>query len=120
MKRTELSSREITNIVSQLLDDKKADNIVVIEMTEKTSMMDFMVIASGSSGRQVSALSNHLVQFFKQQGFKPHVEGLVQCDWVLVDIGDVIIHIFKPEARLFYDLEKMWGVSMSGSFSAET
>jgi ribosome-associated protein len=70
-----------------------------------------MVIASGLSGRQVAALADYVSHVLKQQGLSVHLEGLEQCDWVLVDAGDVIVHIFKPEVRTFYSLEKMWASS---------
>ncbi|MBB4266623.1 ribosome-associated protein [Roseospira visakhapatnamensis] len=69
-----------------------------------------MVIASGQSARHVGALADHLVEALKGVGLRPSVEGAAQCDWVLIDAGDVVVHLFRPEVRAFYNLEKMWGL----------
>jgi ribosome-associated protein len=96
-------------LVLKSLDDDKAEDIVQIDLRGKTSMGDYMVIASGRSSRQVSALSEKLVDRVKQQmGRISKVEGKETGDWVLIDTGDVIIHVFRPEVREFYQLEKMW------------
>ncbi len=92
------------------LDDDKAQEVVVIDLDGKTDIADFMVVACGTSRRQVGVLAEHLRQRMKASGLTGiSVEGLVQCDWVLVDAGDVIVHVFRPEVRAFYGLEKMWG-----------
>jgi ribosome-associated protein len=91
------------------LDDDKAENVVSIPLSGKSSIADYMVVSSGTSTRQVGAMADHLVQHIKAGGFdRPGVEGLGQCDWVLIDAGDVIVHLFRPEVREFYNLEKMW------------
>lgn len=91
------------------LDQDKAEEIVSIDLRGKSAMADHMVIASGRSTRQVSALTDHLVESLKQELGRPtRVEGKNAGDWVLVDAGDVIVHIFRPEVREFYQLEKMW------------
>ena len=96
------------------LDDDKAQDIVTIDIGGKSSIADFMVIASGRSQRQVGAMADHLMRRLKDAGYgTAKVEGLPQCDWVLVDAGDVIVHIFRPEVRDFYKLEKMWTADMS-------
>ena len=95
------------------LDDGKAEGIVVIPLIGKTSIADYMIIASGRSGRQVAALTQNLAEKLKQAGAKGlTIEGLPRADWVLVDAKDIIVHIFRPEVRSFYNLEKMWGVEL--------
>ena len=87
----------------------KGEDIVVIDLTGKSDIADFMVIASGRSTRQVASMADHLRERIKQAGHPaPRVEGLTQGDWVLVDAGDVVVHVFRPEVRDFYNLEKMW------------
>lgn len=91
------------------LDDDKAEEIVTIDLKGKSEMADFMVICSGRSTRQVAAISEKLVDRLKQNlGLLCKVEGKETADWVLVDAGDVIVHVFRPEVREFYQLEKMW------------
>ena len=91
------------------LDDSKAEDIVAIDVTGKTPIADHMVVASGRSHRHVSAIAEHLLRDLREAGAKGvRVEGLNSCDWVLIDTGDAIVHIFRPEVRTFYNLEKMW------------
>lgn len=93
------------------LDDDKAQDVVVIDLAGKTEIADYMVVASGQSSRQVGAMATHLTQKIKELGIKElGIEGQSQGDWVLIDAGDVIIHLFRPEVRDFYGLEKMWSV----------
>ena len=90
----------------------KAEDTVEIDLTGKTSIADAMIITSGRSHRHVGAIAERVLEVIKQNGFGPaRVEGLPACDWVLIDAGDVLIHIFRPEVRGFYNLEKMWGAS---------
>ncbi len=97
-------------LVGRSLDDDQAVSVVVIDLAGKSSMADFLVIASGRSTRQVGAMAEHLRERLKAAGLPGvELEGLPHCDWVLVDGGDVIIHLFRPEVRAFYNLEKMWG-----------
>lgn len=99
-------------LVETSLDDDKAQDIVVIDLAGKTEIADYMVIASGSSSRQVGAMADHLREKMKGSGLRGiAIEGAAQCDWVLIDAGDVIVHIFRPEVRDFYGLEKMWDVA---------
>nr|WP_237482004.1 ribosome silencing factor [Lichenibacterium sp. 6Y81] len=91
------------------LDDAKAEDVVAIDLRGKTSLADTMVVASGRSTTHVSAIADRLLRQCKTAGTATRVEGLSNCDWVLVDAGDAIIHIFRPEVRQFYNLEKMWG-----------
>jgi ribosome-associated protein len=97
------------NIVLKSLSDAKAEDIVSIDLKGKTSIADFMVVASGRSNRHVGAIADQLLDKLKKAGQGgATVEGLPHCDWVLIDGGDVVIHIFRPEVREFYNLEKMW------------
>ncbi len=88
----------------------KAEETVEIDLTGKTSIADTMIITSGRSQRHVGAIADRVLQALKDKGFGGmRVEGLPACDWVLIDAGDVLIHVFRPEVRGFYNLEKMWG-----------
>jgi len=100
-------------LIATSLDDDKAQAVTVIDLDGKSSIADHMVIASGTSSRQVVSMADHLLEKLKQSGVKDAaVEGINQGDWVLIDAGDVIVHLFRPEVRSFYNLEKMWGVAM--------
>ena len=91
------------------LDDAKAENVVTIEIGGKSSIGDYMVIASGRSDRHVGAVAEQVQRKLKEEGYgRARIEGQPQCDWVLLDIGDIILHVFRPEVREFYNLEKMW------------
>jgi ribosome-associated protein len=90
------------------LEDSKAENIVSIDIQGKSSLGDYMVVASGRSHRHVAAVADHLLKALKDTGTRPRVEGLNSADWVLVDAGDVIVHVFRPEVREFYSIEEMW------------
>jgi ribosome-associated protein len=93
------------------LDDGKAEDLVTIDLKGRSSLCDALVIATGRSTRHVAALAENLVTQLKQWGFSgAHVEGLPQGDWVLIDAGDVIVHLFRAEVRQYYDLESMWKV----------
>ena len=93
------------------LDDDKAQDIVLIDLRGKSPMADSMIVASGRSHRHVGALADHLLRTLKEQGLgRAKVEGLPHCDWVLIDAGDVIVHLFRPEVRMFYNIEKIWAV----------
>ncbi|WP_420102527.1 ribosome silencing factor [Bosea sp. (in: a-proteobacteria)] len=93
-----------------MLEDMKAEDITVIDLVGKTSLADAMIIASGNVNRHVAAISEALIEAMKNAGMAtPKVEGMPACDWVLIDTGDIIVHVFRPEVRQFYNLEKMWG-----------
>ncbi|ANY18967.1 Ribosomal silencing factor RsfS [Tsuneonella dongtanensis] len=97
-------------LVLAQLDDDQAQEVVSIPLAGKSSIADFMVIASGRSTRQVAAMAQKLAEKVKAAGFGPaRVEGLPAADWVLIDAGDVVVHLFRPEVRSFYNLERMWG-----------
>tara|TARA_Y100001935_G_C16959370_1_gene338663 strand:- start:77 stop:424 length:348 start_codon:yes stop_codon:yes gene_type:complete len=100
---------DIKNIIEKILDDNKAKNITCIDLKNKSYIADYMVIASGTSSRHLQALSEILVAQLKRFGIENcRIEGKDSNDWKLVDAQDVIVHIFHPEKREFYDLEKMW------------
>ena len=91
------------------LEDSKAEDIVAIDIQGKSPLADYMIVASGRSHRHVSAVAEHLIRALKEAGHgAARVEGMSGADWVLIDSGDVIVHIFRPEVREFYNLEKMW------------
>jgi ribosome-associated protein len=108
------SEPQMIDLVLRSLDDAKAEQTVHIDITGKSSLSDHMVVTSGRSHRHVGAVADQLARDLKDAGFgKPRVEGLPHCDWVLVDGGDVIVHIFRPEVREFYNIEKMWAVDFA-------
>ena len=99
----------ILTIVLNSLSDAKAEDVVAIDLAGKTSIGDHMVIASGRSQRHVGAIADQVRDKLKSEGHgNLRIEGMPHCDWVLIDSGDVIVHIFRPEVRQFYNLEKMW------------
>jgi ribosome-associated protein len=105
------SAVSLEELILTRLDEDKAEDIVLIDLKDKSSMADALVIASGRSQRHVGALADHLLRALKEAGFgKAPVEGLPQGDWVLIDAGDVIVHLFRPEVRSFYNIEKIWSV----------
>ena len=106
-------------LVLQSLDDDQAQEVVSIPLGGKSSVADHMVIASGRSTRQVAAMAQKLAERIKQAGFdSPRVEGLPAADWVLIDAGDVVVHLFRPEVRSFYNLERMWNFGDAASVAA--
>lgn len=109
----------VRNILNSL-DDSKAEDVLSIDLHGKTSVADAMIIATGRSTTHVSAIADRVMKGCKEAGFaSPRVEGLPYCDWVLVDAGDVIVHLFRPEVRQFYNLEKMWGGDRPAEQKAE-
>ena len=99
----------LLDVVLDTLDAAKAEDVVTIDLRGKTSIGDHMVLASGRSQRHVGAVADQLIKTLKDEGYgRARVEGQPHCDWVLIDTGDVIVHIFRPEVRAFYNLEKMW------------
>lgn len=102
-------SSGLLELILTSLDDDKAEDVVVIDLAGKSEMADHMVIASGRSTRQVSSISDKLIDRLKKDlGILSKVEGKDAGDWVLIDTGDVVVHVFRPEVREFYQLEKMW------------
>jgi ribosome-associated protein len=93
------------------LEDDQAQDVVLIDLKDKSSVADAMIVASGRSHRHVGAIADHLLRALKDLGLgRARVEGLPHCDWVLIDAGDLIVHLFRPEVRAFYNLEKIWSV----------
>jgi len=110
------SPQALLDLVEKALDDGKAEDVVVIDLNGKSSIADFMVIATGRSQRHVVALAERVREEVDRLQIgrpRPSVEGLRQGDWVLIDAGDVIVHVFRPEVRTYYNLEKMWTASLS-------
>lgn len=104
-----LQPDEIKTLIEQSLDADKAENIVTISISEQTGLADYMIIASGTSSRHVGAMAEKLKDRLNIRGIKDiKIEGLGQSDWVAIDAGDVIVHLFRPEVRDFYNIEKMW------------
>jgi ribosome-associated protein len=111
--------KELHRIVLQSLDDDQAVDVVTIPLTGKSNIADHMVIASGRSTRQVASMANKLADRIKQEFRKNvRIEGLPAADWVLIDADDVIVHIFRPEVRSFYNLERMWAFGDDSGLSA--
>jgi len=100
---------ETLTLILSRLDDMKAEETVTIDLRGKSSITDYMVVTTGRVNRHVGAIAENVAKGLKESGIEaPHIEGLANCDWVLIDSGDVIVHIFRPEVREFYNLEKMW------------
>ena len=113
--REHADSEPLIQKVLGWLDDAKAENLVSIDLNGKSSIGDFMVIATGRSDRHVGAIAEQLRKHLKDVGYENvRVEGLQTCDWVLIDAGDILVHVFRPEVRDFYNLEKMWSASRPG------
>jgi ribosome-associated protein len=103
-----LDAEEILRLVLTRLDDMKAEDILTIDLRDKPSIGDYMVVSSGRSQRHVGSVADRVVEDLHKAGVQARVEGAPVCDWVLIDAGDVIVHVFRPEVRDFYNLEKMW------------
>ncbi len=105
---------QLLDLVQTSLDDDKAEDLVTVDLHGKSSIADYMVIANGRSVRHVGAVADHLMRKVKDAGYRNcKVEGMPKCDWVLIDFGDVIVHLFRPEVRDFYNLEKLWSVEIT-------
>ncbi len=105
----QMTSEEVAKLVIAALEDVKAQDIVSINVREKTSVTDFMVIASGTSNRHVKSLVDNVLEKVKEKGVRPlGSEGLDTGEWALLDLGDVVVHVMLPTARQFYDLERLW------------
>ncbi|MFZ1741784.1 MAG: ribosome silencing factor [Pontixanthobacter sp.] len=108
-------------VVLKQLDDDQAQDIVTIPLAGKSTIADHMVIASGRSTRQVATMAQKLAEQLKREGHGPvRLEGLPAADWVLVDAGDVVVHLFRPEVRSFYNLERMWAFGDAPPVAAGT
>ena len=97
------------NMILSRLDDMKAEETVTIDLRGKSAFSDYMIVTSGRANRHVGAIAENVMKALKEAGHKNlHIEGLPNCDWVLIDSGDVIVHVFRPEVREFYNLERLW------------
>lgn len=106
-----MSSDALLDQITRWLDDAKAEKVVSIDLRGKSSIGDHMLVATGRSDRHVGAIAEQIQRKLKDQGYgRVRVEGLEACDWVLIDAGDIIVHVFRAEVREFYNLEKMWSV----------
>lgn len=111
---TPLQGLSLLATVQATLEDSKAEDVITIDLEGKSALADTMLIASGRSHRHVSAVADHVQRALKDAGHgSPRVEGLPHADWVLIDAGDVILHLFRPEVREFYNMEKLWDDSFS-------
>jgi len=101
----------LVRTILSVLDDAKAEDIITLDLAGKTSLADAMIIATGRSDRHVGAIADRVAFAMKEMKLPaPRIEGVPVCDWVLIDAGDVLIHLFRPEVRGFYNLEKLWGM----------
>ena len=108
-KMMPLSSKQLLKFTLESLDNDKGKDIVSIDLIGRSSIADYMVVVSGNTVRQVTAMANNLIKKYKEMGLRlPSPEGMSNGDWVLIDAKDILIHIFRPEVRDFYSLEKMW------------
>ena len=108
MKAQPDADKTLSLILSRL-DDMKAEETVTIDLRGKSSISDYMIVTSGRANRHVGAIAENVAKGLKESGIPaPHVEGLPNCDWVLIDSGDVIVHVFRPEVREFYNLERLY------------
>ena len=108
-KKIPLSSKQLLKFTLESLDNDKGMDIVSIDLIGRSSIADYMVVVSGNTVRQVTAMANNLIKKYKEMGLRlPSPEGMSNGDWVLIDAKDILIHIFRPEVRDFYSLEKMW------------
>jgi ribosome-associated protein len=113
-KPKQSSAQKLLTLAEKLLDDGKAEDIATIDLQGKSDIADFMLIATGRSQRQVMALAQRLTEGLKEAGCKHvSVEGMRHGEWVLIDAGDVVVHLFRPDTRAYYNLEKMWGEALS-------
>ncbi len=103
-----ITAEDVKARVLQSLEDDKAEEIVIIPLAGRSALADYMIIASGRSTRQVAAMAEHLREHIGKLGHRVRVEGKAEANWVVVDSPDVIVHLFRPEVRSFYNLEKMW------------
>ncbi len=101
-------AEEILRLVLARLDDMKAEDILTIDLRNKSSIGDYMVVSCGRSQRHVGSVADRIVEDLHKAGIAARVEGMPHCDWVLIDAGAVIVHVFRPEVRAFYNLEGMW------------
>jgi ribosome-associated protein len=115
-----MQTKELLQIAKDVLDEHKGENITIIDVVGKTSITDYMVVVTATSERHAKALSGYVLEKIKKQGFVPlGVEGQQGSDWVLLDLGDVILHVMTAKARDFYQLEKLWSVERNETSTAD-
>lgn len=103
-----IAARQLS-VVVESLDDDQGEDVRIVPLAGKADFCDFMVIASGQSARKVGAMAEHLMEKLKRVGYRgARAEGLAKCNWVLIDAGDIVVHLFQPDVRAYYDLEKLW------------
>jgi ribosome-associated protein len=123
MTKAKMQSEELVKLAIAALEEIKAQDITTIDVRGKTSITDFMLIASGTSSRHVKSLVDNVLEKVKEQGVRPiGTEGMDTGEWALLDLGDIVVHVMLPTARQFYDLERLWqGAEQSrAQFSAES
>jgi ribosome-associated protein len=107
--KAQIDADKTLNLILSRLDEMKAEETVTIDLRGKSAFSDYMIVTSGRANRHVGAIAENVMKALKQAGQKNlHIEGLPNCDWVLIDTGDVIVHVFRPEVREFYNLERLW------------
>lgn len=105
-----MKTGSLLDTILAALDDAKAEDITALDLEGRSSLADHMVVATGRSDRHVGSVADRVARALREHGFAaPRIEGLGTCEWVLIDAGDIIVHVFKPEARSFYNLERLWG-----------
>ena len=105
-----MNSEQLSRFIAELTLDKKAEDVIIMDLKKLTNITDYFVICSGDSDIQVKAISDHITEKLEQENIKIwHVEGYQSMNWILMDLVDVVVHIFRPEVREFYALEKLWG-----------
>lgn len=115
--KTDRSPETLKSLIEQSLDADKAEQIQTIDLKGQTDIADYMIVASGTSTRHVGALAEKIQERLKARGYGDvRAEGLTDCNWVVVDAGDVIVHIFRPEVREYYNIEKMWSSGLAEEF----
>ena len=116
ISRQRAAVEEVLRTILATLDDMKAEDTFSIDITGKTTIADFMVVTSGRSQRHVGSIADRILEALDRAGVPgARIEGVPHCDWVLIDAGDVVVHVFRPEVRAFYNLEKMWVPSLPAS-----
>jgi ribosome-associated protein len=108
VSRVRVDAEEIVRLVLARLDDMKAEDTITIDLRDKSSIGDYMVVSSGRSHRHVGSIADRIVEDLQEVGVAARVVGMPHCDWVLIDASDIIVHVFRPEVRAFYNIEKMW------------
>lgn len=106
--RPQRDAGETLQVILRQLEDMKGEDTVTIDLRNKSSLTDYLIVTSGRSNRHVGAIADRVVEYLDKVGVGTRVEGMPHADWVLIDAGDVIVHVFRPEVRTFYNLEKMW------------